>query len=629
MTSKKSGDIIVNSDKVRYQNTVEEYGFQMRNRHFPWWIFLLLLPLLLLIRCQKDIEVLCTDTRSNTPVVGQTVSLSYIDSFLWKDRRWFSADSITLQQQTDTAGVALFQGLPCSVYSYIFHCMSPVKVSTFGECYAESEVIRKFHWTRRITMDLGPRLENLSIKLVDLETGDMLPDASLYYEYYENGQLQRDTVHADAAGVAHLENMRYCETIRLLRGSCYGYADTSRVDEPCRRLLLAADSTALRLRPLKDRFTFYVKNKFTKEPIPDALCKVVLTHPGASHQTQSRMVHTSIDGKGLGFYEEAFVLSTITISATKVHYKPGQLEGGPWAVERFIKQDEDTRTIWLEPDPYLLEFINIDSLNRKPIPGVTNEITITHPNGRVEKIREISNRNGKFSIKAEEDAEVEIISIKDGEYLRKQTRFPKFKEIEDREIRMMPEMDELSFRTVRAEDPSILLPDCHLAVTGSISGTLPPTSSGSGVFTVKMRKAERLSIRASKSGYKTNYTKVWNRGYPYLQESLEHRTIPLKLDLPRCNGGTNVPKQTNEIRHERSYNMGRMSGSSSIWADFYGEADYLTVFDGLGTSGQIIVPKQLIRNKQIIPFRFTQGAITVLIETTSDTSSWEYEVRCP
>ena len=84
----------------------------------------------------------------------------------------------------------------------------------------------------------------------------------------------------------------------------------------------------------------------------------------------------------------------------------------------------------------------------------------------------------------------------------------------------------------------------------------------------------------------------------------------------------------NDDYHERSYNMGTEEGNSQIILDFYSEADYLTIYDGVGTAGPVLVPRRLIQDDMVIPFHFTKGAVTVVIES-SGTSTWKYEVSCP
>lgn len=528
-------------DRMKYKEEYDQYDIQLYHRRNYWWLLLLLLPLLLLIQCKKDISVTCLEPDSGAPIVDQPVSMSYQAHFLFKDGRFLATDSINMTQTTDSTGQTVFRDLPCSVFSYIFYCRSQVSFTAQSECHAAVDERHNFHFTRHVDLTMEPRREDLYVKLLDLETGDPLPDGTLYFRYVELGEEHTDSAHADAAGVAMMPQMRYCSVIDLL-GRCHGYADTTRTKVPCQDLMAPNDSTALRLRPIKERFTFFVKNKVTRQPIPDAKCIVTLTHPQGS--TQSREVHTSIDGKGIAAYDNAFVLASITIHASKVHYKDGDLEpnpqtGSPWIVEEFIPQPDSVRTVWLEPDPYQQEFINVDSVTGQPIPGVHNEIRITNPDGSVETLVEISNRNGVFPVTAIEDAKVEIISTLSPGYKPKRTLIRRFGDLKDpdRKIPMQPEMVTLKFRTIDADVPNVLIPNCTLRCTGSISGNLQPSDSGSGEFNVTFRRVEKLSILASKTdavsgiAYVRTTDKVTQKDYEYLKVDQERRDIPLQLPL--------------------------------------------------------------------------------------------------
>lgn len=632
MAKKNNPQSIRIDKKLKYKEEQDRYSLQLCHVRRPWWVLLLLLPLLLFIKCSKDITVSCVEPIGKLPVENLPVKMEYQSHFLWNDGKFFTSDTIRLIQHTDSLGKTVFKDLPCSVFSYVFYCLQKVSFTAVDDCHVALDERRNFHYRWHITLDMEPRLEDLHVQLLDKETGDILPDGILIYKYIELGEEKTDSAHADAAGIATLSQMRYCSVMTELKGTCYGYADTMYVDIPCQSLLNANDSTALRLRPIKERFTFFVKNKETKQPIPDALCKVSLTHPGKSKHVEKREVRTSIDGQGLAVYDKAFILSTMAITASKLHYKDGQLEGGPWTVEVFNRQNDSIRTIWLEPEPYLEEFVNIDSITGKPIPGVTNVIKVIDHDGTVTETTEMSNSNGVFSVWAKEDAKVEVFSTKAPSYKKKISIYPKYKDIkeEEKKIKMQPVLETLKFRTVQEEKPNVLLPKCTLTITGSESGLLIPTNSGNGEFSVTMRKYEYLSIVASRKGYKTNRTKVQNRDWEYLRVNQERRDIPLKLDLPPCDGGENVPKN-GQMYHQRSYSMGQEEGDASITGNFYGEPDRLTIYDGPDTSGRILIgPDRSIINNFWIPFHFTQGAITVVIKTSPyKNSSWEYVVNCP
>ena len=643
MASDKNLKPISFDHKTGYQADANEYTFWLVHRKHNWWKWLLLGLLLLFIaslfvKCEREVTVTCVDAENGALLSGTEVTMSYTSHFLMKDWHFFINEPVTRTEIADENGQAVFKKLPCSIYSYIFYCLSHATYEAVNECHEAEDEVRNFHYVKNVELKLLPLREDLRVLILDKETEDPIPGARLIYRYIENGEDVEDEAQADPAGVAVIPAMRVCSSVEELRGSSYGYEDDTLYNVPCQDLLIPNEEQALRLTPIKERFDFFVKNDITKQPIPAAECLVTLTWPGESHHQESQVVLTSIDGKGTAFYEDAFVLSTIHILAHKVHYRDSTLQGGPWTVERFVVQDEDTRTVWLRPEPYQQEFVTVDSLTSRPVAGATNRIRIIHPDGTEELITETSNRNGVFPVTAMEDDRVEIVSEKDPGYKDKDTTIPKFGEMDDEDkiIRMEPDLVTLVFRTVNADAPQQLVPGCTLVCTGSLSGQIPPTNSGSGEFKVSFRRDEQLTIRASKKQYVPTTDKVNAKTWDYLKVDQERRDIPLRLDLPPCSGGKIVPKTGNY--HEASYNMGMQEGDASISGDFYGYPDWLTVYNGpdksypimRDSSGQPISHRE-IPNGFAIPFHFTTGAVTVVVETSTHlgTSNWEYVVNCP
>ena len=475
-----------------------------------------------------------------------------------------------------------------------------------------------------------PRREDLHVQVIDEETRDPLPDATLVYRYKELGEEHTDSVRADASGIATIPQMRYCATVDLA-AHCHGYADTLRTDAPCQEIVAANDSTALPLRPIKQRFTFFVKNKETRQPIPDATAIVTLTYNGRKIQ---RTVHTSTDGKGIAAYDSAFVLATVAIHASKIHFHDGDLEGGPFTVEQFVRQDDDTRTVWLEPEPYTCEFVIVDSITGRPVEGVRNRIKITDPSGKTETVEEISNRNGVIPVKAKEGSRIEIISEKEPAYKKHSQVVPKFKDKE--KIRMTPNLVSLEFRTINGVNGKVL-PDCALSISASITGRHAPTNSGNGVFTVDgLQRDELLSITASKPQFGSNSTKVRNAPVNTLMTApQDRRDIPLKPDLPPCQGGTITPRKMGQpLDHKQTYNMGQHCGDFVLHGDAYSQADHFIVYDGpTADPSRQIFPKpgqnNFLQDKFSLRLHFTDWTVTVVVKTYNNNSEWKYMVDCP
>lgn len=596
-------------------------------RKFPWWILLFLLPLLFLIKCNKTITVSCYEPENSIPITGQEVDMQYVPHFVYNNGKFFPSDTLTITKITDSTGLAVFDSLPCSVFSYVFYCLQEAKFSAVSGCHAAAGVKKNFHFTKHVDLVMEPRKEDLYIKLIDKHTGDELTDGVLYYTYVENGQTYTDSAFCDEAGIAKIPQMRYCSKIDLI-AKCYGYADTMRLQAPCDSFLIADNKNAMRLRPIKQTFTFFVKNVETKQPIVGATAVINLAKKGKI--LDSRTTQTSIKGKGIGRCDTAFILLTVNIKASKKHFRDSTLQGGPYTVVQFVKQPPEKRTIWLKPEPFTVEFQNIDSITGNPIAGVKNIVTIYDPNGSTTTDTVMSNSSGYFHINAKEGSKIVIKAYKSPLYKPKTHIIKSFGMPE--KIKMQPDLAVLVFRTV--EDPSwSILPNCNLTITGSISGSLTYRLISPGVFEVSFRKDELLSITASKTGYVTNFSSVKNASYNDLDTpNQKRRDIPLTQDPPppyitqNCSGGQVLHPFGNTGLSIVTYDMGMQNGIVTIELDFDAAPDEITVFDGTNTSGAVLFGPEMVTYNRTLKVKFNAGAVT--IKVNGDTN-WTYNVICP
>lgn len=223
--NKKPKDIKVKK-RLKEDGQANEYVLQMRRpRKFPWWILLLLLPLLLLIKCKKDITVTCVEEDSGMAVPNIPVDMAYTSHFLWDKGTFFYNEDIMRTQNTDKDGKTTFKDLPCSVFSYIFYILSDITFDTRNECVAAIGERRNFHLSRNVTLNMTTRYENLHIKLIDEEKGFPLPEGSITYKYKDNGKDRQESVKADVNGIVTIPHIRYCSEVDVMQGCCYGYED--------------------------------------------------------------------------------------------------------------------------------------------------------------------------------------------------------------------------------------------------------------------------------------------------------------------------------------------------------------------------------------------------------------------
>lgn len=624
--------------KFKFSKSNDSYVFQLKKRNWKWLWLLLLLPLLLLfVRCEKSIEIETIDAVSKMGIPDVNVTIDYTAHYLYKDGRLFANDDIHRELKTDENGNCTFTDLPCSIFSYIFYAFSTIHYTATENCHSLIDAPAKsiFHYTWNKTLKMSPKTTDIDLTVVDRETLELLAGATVIYKYELSGQSFSDSLKTSAAGTCKMENVPECGIITLSKVGCYGYADTTNVIINVPEVLMSPDSARAKLTPLKQRFTYFVKNKFTKEPIPGAKVEVTLTTGNNVLRGQST---TNVDGKGFGVYEDAFVLANVDLKASKIHYKDGSLEK-KYTVEEFAALPDSSRTIFLEPEPYMEQFQNVDSITGAPILGVNNEIEINSISGSNETLSEISNRNGVFYVKAMEGDHIHINSEKSPYYYPKETDIKSFSKGEI--IKMQPKMTDLTFRTIDGETNE-LLPQCSLSISTSKSNITQPTSSGNGVFTIKnVFVGENITIVASKTGYSTNSDKVRNAEVLELMNATQdRRDIPLFVVLPPCDAGDQGQNdvKAGTVSQPQSYNMGANHGTFDITydtgtsctdcIDIYNHKpgeDYLSGHK-IWSSGQVATG-----NPQRATVSFSYGSVITVVVTTgpSDGSLWNYHITCP
>ncbi|MCQ2973807.1 MAG: hypothetical protein MJ211_03240 [Bacteroidales bacterium] len=332
----KSGQNVVCNEN---DNT---YVIKLKSHKNLWWLLLLLLPMLLLIKCNKDITVSCINGDSNNFIPDQNVNLNYTAHFLWNGG-FLKSDSINITQKTDENGKTIFKNLPFSVFSYIFYHSSIVKAyATESNCFSACDTSEIFHSTDKIDLFLNSVNVSFKIKLVDLENGNALADGNLEYKYYENGNEIFKQLNADENGFVEIKNISRCANLNLI-ASCVDHFDTSKVDILCVDLI--DNNCVMKLRPIKQEFTFFVKDKKAKTPIENASAKVTITKTDGTSST----LQLKTNNQGAATVKNVDLKSTISIHASKTGYKDGDLENAPYIIQKFITQPEDIRTVWLEP----------------------------------------------------------------------------------------------------------------------------------------------------------------------------------------------------------------------------------------------------------------------------------------
>ena len=125
--SKKIKDINYKKN-FKFNENQLDYEFQLKKKRNWWWLLLFLLPLLLLIRCEREIRVQTVTEQGNIPISDAEVRIDYVAHYLYKDGTFFANIPYQQSQVTDSLGYTTFTELGCSVYSYLFYCLSKVNL---------------------------------------------------------------------------------------------------------------------------------------------------------------------------------------------------------------------------------------------------------------------------------------------------------------------------------------------------------------------------------------------------------------------------------------------------------------------------------------------------------------------
>ena len=566
--AKKLKDILFKK-RFRVRKNRDEYTFKLKRRRCWWWLLLLLLPLLLFVNCSHDVTVTVT-TEDGEPVKGIKVDMSYSSHWLYNGDykpAFFADKNTTRSEVTGKNGKALFKDVKTSIFGYIFYCTSKEKF-TFNnmKCVAvkDNPLEKNFHFTRNVSVVAERKRTGLKLQVIDKEDQNPIAGAEVAAYWSEGKNKKKANGKTDPNGMVTLKGVWTCAKLDSITSKAYAYNDTTILNKDVDSIMSVAGQNIIPMSPVKESFTFFVKDIETKNPIPGAKCKVTIK---SKNINKSDTATTNVDGKGKGEYKNAPITSIIEIDpVTAQNYNQGKLEldSALRVVEKFITLSDDQRTIWLTPKENTLQFQDVDSLNGKGVKGVTNKITITGPGNRIEDTQ-ISNSNGFFSAAVKNGYTIEIISECDG-YKQKKTIINNFdaNTTKDVKIKLEPILVDLTFKTIDEDFVDKLVPNCTLSIYGSISESLQPTNSGNGEFTVKnVRLMETISIVAKKPDYKTNDFTIKNKNVEYLnnpQTPASARDIPMKLLLPDCDFNNYIFKENGQKEQRHQFNTGKRSG---------------------------------------------------------------------
>ncbi len=250
--------------KFKFNEKNLDYVVQLKKRNRKWlWLLLLLLPLLLFIKCSKDVTIQTLDENGN--ICPHTkVSFAHTARFLYDNKSFFADEPYHAIQTTDTNGITIFKDLRYSIFSSIFFINSKAFISARSECFAK-DITLLFHFIRSkkpVQIKMNAIRTDVQLKVVDARLKSPLKDAVVHYEYIEYGELYRDSVKSDMNGYVIIPNIPKCHVLDLIQTSIIDYVPDVRKNVSVNELLNDEKKSIIPLDPIdKCRGIWIVKLK--------------------------------------------------------------------------------------------------------------------------------------------------------------------------------------------------------------------------------------------------------------------------------------------------------------------------------------------------------------------------------
>lgn len=207
--------------KFKYDTQQDTYTVKVK-KPYPWWWWLLLLLLFvpLFIRCERKVSVKVVDAEGN-PVENVDVDLSYTAHYFLA-----SPQNIDEEGKTDSKGNVVFEGLECSVYSYIFHGGEKMTITANPPVpYLKKSVEEPFHTTDNVKIVLDEIGNPVNVQVIDAMDGSPLAGAEVVVTRRGSGL---GTYFTDSQGMATIPDIKRSDKLSIAgRKAGYETNDTT------------------------------------------------------------------------------------------------------------------------------------------------------------------------------------------------------------------------------------------------------------------------------------------------------------------------------------------------------------------------------------------------------------------
>lgn len=373
---------------VVYNPNQSEYIVKLKKTNW-WWLLLLLLPLLLLllqIRIPAKINVGVYEQTYKTPVINATTTLTYPDrNFIdFSKFEFFTLDTIQKTQQTEENGKTKFE-VSYTLYHKLFHKKDNANITVSGGCVSSASITENyFKMIKNTENQIFTRgiYRSYTFIVVDKKTKAAIPNADVEIESVIGNNSTKTSYKSDARGIVEVQVPACADKLNVI-ASKYGYSSYSVGGN-----FSFFNQSENRILPLEEKYSpieFFVKDLYTKQPIPNSTARIEV-------ENNQLTDITNVDGLGKGMFDSLSNSKTFRIKFTHPAYYDTITQ--TFKVEDFAKLSEKDRTFFMRPRPGNTSFWNTDKITGQPLEGVKN---VVYVNGNY-KGDFISNSNGEFVV---------------------------------------------------------------------------------------------------------------------------------------------------------------------------------------------------------------------------------------
>lgn len=205
--------------RFRFSDKRLEYDFKLRQK-FPWWLFLLLLPLLFFVPINQNVQIMTVD-RDGNAIPGAHVTMEYNEHELFKKGRWNYHLSYSDNRITGAQGFADFGTIHTTLYSSLFFPHERLYFTAkFNNLSGECSLSLYRKYLRPIVIVLDRCTYRLQVK--SLANGAPLEGATVNLDFSNGNSASYVT---DTNGEISITSEEGDISIRYLLSKCAGYID--------------------------------------------------------------------------------------------------------------------------------------------------------------------------------------------------------------------------------------------------------------------------------------------------------------------------------------------------------------------------------------------------------------------